>query len=216
MLGEIIEFNADAARCGIDRQLENGKTEEWGTGNFDIRIVDGKQVLKHVAAAVGIIAVSPCNKLFSAKCIQGIRFDNRFRFAEDTLFNFTVAGNIDKMVYHDVDRYHYMDNSSSITNKGINENNFDEHRVMDIIFTMCDEETLPYAVKGDILKSLRTLRQIILSDSYTERFNEIRDRVVKHRKEVRRSNIYSKKTKQRVLLLTVSPSLYKFAIKHFR
>ena len=216
MLGEIIEFNADAARCGTVRELENGETEEWGTGNFNIRVVDGKQVLKDVAEGMGIIAVSPCNKLFSADCVKNVRFDTRFKFAEDVLFNFEAAKNIDKMVYHDVDRYHYMDNSSSMTNKEISENNFDEQRVMDVVFTLCDEETLPYAVKGDILKSFRTLRQIILSGCYTERFDGIRDRIVKHKKEVMSSDIYPSITKQRVRLLSLSPFLYKFAIKHLR
>ena len=40
MLSEIIKYGADAARCGIVRELGNGQTEEWGTGNTDIRIVD--------------------------------------------------------------------------------------------------------------------------------------------------------------------------------
>ena len=142
--------------------------------------------------------------------------DTRFKFAEDTLFNFMVSQNINSIVYHDIDRYHYVDNSTSITNKGINENNFDEHRVMDIIFSLCDSSVLPYAIKGDILKSLRTLRQMILADSYMERFEDIRNRIVKHKSEVRNSRIYSKKTKQRVLLLSASPLLYKFAIKHLR
>ena len=216
MLNEIIEYNADAARCGIVRMCADGKTESWGTDNFNIIITDGKQVLKDVAEGVGILPVSPCNKLFRRDFIGDIRFDTRFGFAEDTLFNFCVAENIKKMVYHDVNRYHYISNSDSVTHKGINENNFDEHRVMDIIISMCDEDTLPHAVKGDVLKSLRTLRQIILAGSYAERFDEIRNRVVKHKKEVYCSSLYSKKTKQRVMLLSLSPLIYKFAINHFR
>ncbi len=216
MLSEIIKYGADAARCGIVRELGNGQTEEWGTGNTDIRIVDSVQLQKDVAEAFGIVPVHLGNKLFKRECINSIRMDTRFKFAEDTLFNFMVSQNINSIVYHDIDRYHYVDNSTSITNKSINENNFDEHRVMDIIFSLCDSSVLPYAIKGDILKSLRTLRQMILADSYMERFDEIRNRIIKHKDEVKLSSIYSKKTKQRVLLLSASPLLYKFAIKHLR
>ncbi len=216
MLSEIIEYGADAARCGIERVSDDGITEDWGTGDYDIRVVDNRQLLADIGEAEGILPVSPCNKLFKKECIGGIRFDTSFRFAEDTLFNFMIAKNIRNMVYHDVNRYHYTFNAGSMTNKGINENNFDEQRVMDIIFTLADEETLPHCIKGDILKSLRTIRQMIEAYKYMERFPKMRERVISHRKEVFSKDIYSKKTRQRVLLLWLSPVAYKFAIKHFR
>lgn len=216
MMSEIIEYGVDAARCGIERVADDGRTEDWGTGNHEVRVVDNKQLLADVGEALGILPVSPCNKLYKASCIGDIRFDTRFKFAEDTLFNFMVAKNIKNMVYHDVNRYHYSFNSGSMTNRGVTENNFDEHRVMDIIFALADEEILPHCIKGDILKSLRTIRQMILADKFMERFNDMRRRVVSHKKEVFTNPIYSKKTRQRVLLLWLSPSMYKFAIKHLR
>lgn len=215
MISQIIEHNADAARCGIIRESDDGTTENWGTGNYDVRVLEGKQVLADVGEAVGIVPVHVGNKLFKTKCIGDIRFDTSYKFAEDTLFNFMVAKNIKKMVYNDVNRYHYMFNESSITNNGINENNFDEHRVMDKIFTLADEDTMPHCVMGDVLKSFRTLRQIIEADLYMERFDEIRNRILAHKKEIFSSSIYSKQTKLRTVLL-LSPSAYRFAIKHLR
>lgn len=216
MLNQIIENNADAARCGVVRELGSSKTEEWGTGNYDVRVVDSKQVLADVGEAVGIVPVHVGNKLFKIKCIGNIRFDTSFKFAEDTLFNFMVAKNIRKMVYNDVDRYHYVDNELSVTSNDINENNFDEHRVMDVIFSLADEEALPHCIKGDVLKSFRTLRQIIESDKYLDRFDEIRNRIISNKQEIFSLPIYSKITKLRTLLLWISPSVYKFAIKHLR
>ena len=216
MLSEIIKYGADAARCGIVRELGNGQTEEWGTGNTDIRIVDSVQLQKDVAEAFGIVPVHLGNKLFKRECINSIRMDTRFKFAEDTLFNFMVSQSINSIVYHDIDRYHYVDNSSSITNKSINENNFDEHRVMDVIFTLSDERTMPYCIKGDVLKSLRTIRQMIEANKYMERFGAMRKRVVSHKKDIFSLPIYSTKTRLRVLLLWIFPIGYKFAIKHFR
>lgn len=216
MLNEIIEYNADAARCGVVRESDDGTTEDWGTGNYDIRTVDKKQLLADIGEAVGIVPVSPCNKVFKKNCIKDIRFNTNFVYAEDTLFNFEAAKNINKMVYHDVNRYHYTFNKSSVTNKGINENNFDEHRVMDLIFNMADSQTLPHCVKGDVLKSFRTIRQMILADEYMERFNSMRKRIISNKKEIFSLPIYSRLTKLRTLLLWLSPGLYKFAIKHFR
>ena len=216
MLGEIIEYEADAARCGIIREADDGTTEDWGTGNYDVRVVNNKALLADIGEAEGILPVSPCNKLFKTSCIGDIRFDTKYKFAEDTLFNFMVAKNIKTMVYHDVNRYHYISNLTSITHKDINENNFDEHRVMDVIFSIADEDTLPHCVKGDVLKSFRTIRQMILAKKYMERFKPMRKRIVSHRKEIFNNPIYSKKTRQRTLLLWLCPEGYKFAIKHLR
>ncbi len=216
MLSEIVEYGADAARCGIVREADDGSTEDWGTGNYDVRIVDNKQLLADVGEGFGILPVSPCNKLFRRECIGSIRFDTKFKFAEDTLFNFMAAKNIKKTVYHDVNRYHYIFNQSSITNKEINENNFDEHRVMDIIFSLADDETLPHCIKGDVLKSFRTIRQMILADKYMERFSDMRARILSHKSEIFKLPIYSKLTKLRTLLLWLFPKGYKFAIKYLR
>jgi glycosyltransferase involved in cell wall biosynthesis len=216
MLGEILQNDADSARCGIVRQADDGSTEDWGTANYDIKVVDNKQLLADVGEGFGILPVSPCNKLFKKECIGDIRFDTRFKFSEDTLFNFMVAKNIRKMVYHDVNRYHYTYNTNSMTSNEINENNFDEHRVMDLIFLLADDDTLPYCIKGDVLKSFRTLRQMILANKYMDRFNHMRNRILSHKKEIFSQPIYSKQTKLRTLLLLISPSGYKFAIKHIR
>lgn len=216
MLSELIENDADAVRCGIERVADDGTTEDWGTGNYDIRTVDNKQLLKDIGEGFGILPVSPCNKIFKKDCIGNIRFNTDFKFAEDTLFNFMVAKNISKMVYHDVNRYHYSFNTNSITNNDISENNFDEHRVMDVIFSLADDETLPYCIKGDVLKSLRTIKQIILSNKYTERFSTIRKRIISNRRDIFTLPIYSRLTKLRVLLLWIAPSIYKLLIKKFR
>ena len=215
MLNDIKQNNVDAARCGIDRVFENGTVDDWGSGDTTVLVVDQKQLLKDIGAAEGILPVSPCNKLFKRECIGNIRFDTRFNFAEDTLFNFMVAQNIHKMVYHDVNYYHYTNNSDSMTNKGINENNFDEHRVMDVVFGLADDETMPYCVKGDVLKSFRTLRQIAESGCYIERFNDIRKRIIENRKAILHSDIYSIATKAKTVLLSISPILYRFIVKNY-
>lgn len=217
MLNDILENDADAARCGMVRNFEDGRIENWGgSENKKPYIVDKKKLLCDIGEGVGILPASPCNKLFKKSCIGNTRFDTKYKFAEDTLFNFMVAQSINTMVYHDVFRYHYIFNESSITNKGINENNFDEHRVMDAIMLIAQEDVFPHCVKGDVLKSLKTIRQMILANQYMDRFSAMRKRVLSHRREILKSSLYSKQTKLRVLLLWLSPLGYKFAIKHIR
>lgn len=215
MLGEIMSYNADAARCAIVREYDNGYKEDWGDKNSQLRLVDNKQLLRDVAEAIGILPVSPCNKIFSKKCIGDIRFDTRFRYAEDTLFNFEVAKNIKSIVYHDISRYHYINNSDSASHKEFDEARFDEHRVMDIIFSISDSCILPYCIKGDILKSFRTIKQMLVAGGYNDRYIEMRNRIVSHKKEIFKSGIYSKETKFKTLLIWLLPNFYKVIIKQY-
>lgn len=215
MLDQLEQNNADAVRCAIVRESSNGYKEDWGEENAQIKIVDNHQLLCDVGEAVGFLSIHCCNKLFKRACIENIRFDTAFKYAEDTLFNFQAAKNINKMVYHDVARYHYINNTTSLSHQKFDENRFDEHRVMDVIFDLSDDTVLPYCVKGDVLKSFRTIKEMLVSGNHTDRFNEIRQRIITHKNEIFKSGIYSKATKLKTAFLYLFPNIYKFVIKKY-
>jgi len=215
MLGHIITYGADAASCGMVRENKNAPDEPWGSADAEIELVDNKTLLKKVGQAIGILPVSPCNKLFSRAVIGDIRFDTRFKYAEDVLFNYYVSKNIKKMATQDVPRYHYVSNAMSASHKKFDAQRFDEHRVMDIILADAaeDAELLPYCIQGDVLKSLRTIKEMLASDSETIKFNEIRSRILSNKKVIFKSGIFSKATKLKTIFLWLAPHLYKFFIK---
>ena len=215
LLREIVENGADAARCAIIRESANGYKEEWGNADSPLKCVDHEQLCCDIGNANGILPVSPCNKLFKKKCIAGVRFNTSFKYAEDVLFNFEVAQNIETMIYHDVCRYHYVNNSDSASHMKFNENRFDEHRVMDIIFELAKDspKVLSYCVKGDVAKSFRTIKRMCVSGSCMERFEEIRQRILSHKREIFKSGLYSRATKIKTAFLFVFPRLYKLFIR---
>ena len=65
MLSHIIQYDADAASCGMVRENENAPDEEWGSADAEIEIVDNIELLKRVGQASGILPVHVGNKLFS-------------------------------------------------------------------------------------------------------------------------------------------------------
>lgn len=215
MLGQIMEYRADMVSCGIVRESPNGFKEIWDSYDAPVEIRNNTQLLKLVGEAAGILPVSPCNKLFRAETVQGVRYNERFKYAEDTLFNFEAAKNIKKAVIQNVPRYHYVSNADSASHQVFNRDRFDEHKVMDIIFDLAKEnkDVLLYCVKGDILKSFRTIREMCTFDACTENFKSIRLRIVNHKSEIFKSGIYSKATKLKTLFLWFFPDIYKFAIK---
>lgn len=213
MLNELIDNQADAVRCGIVRESENGYIEKWGNEN-DQFLVDNKKLLCDIGEAIGILPVSPCNKLFKKSVINEIRFDTRFKYAEDTLFNFFVAKNINRMMYHDVCRYHYINNSDSASHRMFDKARLDEHKVMDIIFANADGEVLEHCVKGDIIKSFTTIKQMMVSENYTEYFDNIRLRIIKNKNVILHSALYSNVVKAKTIIIWLLPGLYKLVIKN--
>lgn len=211
LLGEIVTEKADIVSCGMVRESVNGYKEVWGDEEY--RCIDREDLLKSVGTASGILPVHTGNKLYKRETVGNIRFNTSFRYAEDTLFNFEVALNCKKAVIHNAVRYHYTNNDASASHRTFDEARFDEHRAMDIIFTLSDEKIMPYCIAGDVYKSFRTIKEMCVSSNHTDRFNEIRKRIVSHRKEIFKSDIYSTATRLKTLLLWLFPDIYKLVIK---
>lgn len=211
MLNQIIDHDADASACGIVREQLDGTREVWGSDKADLIVLDNDKLLKMVGEAIGMLPVSCCNKMFSRKVISDIRFDKTFKFAEDVLFNYMVAENISKMVIQDLPRYHYIDNSASVTNRAFDSVRFDEHKVMDIILKRSENNpgVYAYCVKGDVLKAFRTIKDMMAAGNETDKFNEIRERIVSNKKAILFSGIYSKATKLKTLFILLFPDIYK-------
>ena len=215
MYAEICEHNADAASCGMVRESKNGYKEEWGSADSPVECVDTLSWLKAVGEANGILPVHTGNKLYSAEILKNVRFNTNFKYAEDTLFNFEAARNMRKIVIHNVARYHYTNNETSASNKAFSEARFDEHRVMDIIFgyAKSNSELMPYCVKGDVMKSFRTIKQMFVSSSCTEYYPQIRKRIIEHKSEIFKSNLYARSAKLRTLILWLVPRTYSHIMK---
>ena len=215
LLKLILTHRADAARCGAVRESTNGQKELWGEMHPQVKIVYKKQLLCDVVEANGFLPVCLWNKLYSANVIANVRFDVRFRYAEDVLFSFNVSKNLHSMVYYDKPFYHYINNSDSLSHCDFDIYRFDEHRVDDILLqeTQDDVELYRYCVKGDVMKSFRTLKEMSTNPVFKNRFGEIRKRIMDHKFEILKDSIYSKAAKLKTLVLWLCPPLYKLLIK---
>ncbi len=212
LYGLITEYKTDAAACAILRESSNGYIEDWSDGS--LHLFDNTELLQWVGTAEGLIPVHLGNKLFSVACINGIRFQN-FKYAEDVLFNFQVSLKIKSLIFKSDPFYHYNNNYESISHVEFNEARFDEHKVMDIIFDLVKDkpDVLSFCIKGDVLKSFRTIKEMCTSGKCLNRFSLIRDRIISHKNEIFKSGLYSKATKLKTLLLLLLPEIYKRIIK---
>lgn len=211
MLGHIVQYGADAASCGIVRENVNKPNEPWGSNDAEIEIYNNENLLKLVGRAFGILPVSICNKLFSRKSVSDIRFDTRFKYAEDLLFNYFTAKNTDKMVIQNALRYHYVSRSDSAMHCEFDSSRFDDQKVMDIILNDAsdNEEVCKYCVQGDVLRAFRTIKEMMTSGNETNKFNEIRNRILSYKSDIFTSGLYSKATKFKTVFLWLAPDVYK-------
>lgn len=217
LYNEIMDHHADAASCGMVRESKNGYKEVWGDENSAAETVCGSEWLKTVGEANGILPVHTGNKLYAKRVLSHIRFDTSFKYAEDTLFNFEAAKNIKKIVVHNVPRYHYTNNETSASNKTFSESRFDEHKVMDIIFEYArgNDDLMKYCVKGDVMKSFRTIKQMFVSGKHTEYYGQIRGRILRYKYDILKSGMYGRTVKLRTLILWLAPKLYSIIIKQY-
>ena len=215
LLDNLVSTGADISRCGMVREDDGGYKEVWGDENAEAFTMNQIQGIQSVGAAEGILPVSPCNKLFKMSQVLDIRFDTSLVYAEDTLFNYEAMKKAQKIVCQDKPMYHYIRNGESASHKNFNTARFDEHKVTDIIMSreIGNPETYPYCVKGDVLKTFRTIKQMMVADTETDKFNEMRMRVVSHRKEIFSSGLYSKASILKTVFLWLCPSLYKIFIE---
>ena len=215
LLNNLVFTGADISRCGMVREDDGGYKEIWGDENSEVFTMNQIQGIQSVGAAEGILPVSPCNKLFKMSQVLDIRFDTSLVYAEDTLFNYEAMKKAQKIVCQDKPKYHYIRNGESASHKNFNTARFDEHKVTDIIMSreMSNPETYPYCVKGDVLKTFRTIKQMMVADTETDKFDEMRMRIVNHRREIFSSGLYSKASILKTVFLWLCPSLYKIFIE---
>ncbi|MCD7872604.1 MAG: glycosyltransferase [Clostridiales bacterium] len=213
LMGLIFKYSADAAQCGIKEGNTAENEENSETDAEDFQILKKEDFVRLVGEANGLFPVSVCNKIYKKSVVENVRFNETLKYAEDTLFNFEAALNINKIAVWNLGKYHYRNNISSVSHESFSRERFDEHRVMDMIFSIAPDYSMPWCVKGDIMKCFRTIRQMEASGSCTEKFPEIRGRIVRNKKQVFCSGLYSIPAKLKTLLLWLFPGLYKFIIK---
>ena len=216
LLKNLIEFNADISRCGIVR-ITGDIREPWSIYK-EPTVRNNTEGICDVGEANGILPVSPCNKIYKRSIVENLRFDTSFKYAEDTLYNYYAAKNARRTVCFDLTKYHYISNPDSASHRNFSEDRFSEHIVCDIIMNeeKNNPKTYPYCQKGDIMKAFRTIKEMTLSGNDFGKFGEIRKRIVKNRKIILKSGLYSRTAKLKTLLLWLAPNVYRLYVKKTR
>ena len=206
LYGIITEYNDDIAVCGF--QINNGARD-----GQDVCRISLADALKNIALGdykYGVL----WNKLYKREIINGIEMPH-FACSEDLVFNYYSFKNAKIIAESDLELYHYFQNENSTVHGKFGIGAFDAVYAKEIIIDgeKDNSEIRPYAVKGHINSLFVVLSGCIQNDMFPKERDELIKKIVGYKKEILKSNMYSKSDKAKTLLLSFSPSLYSKLIK---
>ena len=205
LLNSAIKHNVDVVSCGFYYEYLDRET---------VIIKSNAQVLTDDIVKMYILdKIRPevCSKLYSKKCIGGLRFDVSNRYAEDVPFNYYVMKNAETYASTGTEKYHYLQNSgNSLTTAFITDARANSYKVFEKILLDNKEnpELYPAALWRFTVAVLAILSRVMrdrqIADKY---YYEIVNAVLKYKKSIFRNSLISTRHKLIVLGLSVSPKL---------
>lgn len=128
-----------------------------------------------------------CFKLFKKTVINSIRFSTEFKIAEDMLFFLDCAKNNTKLKIISNPLYYYFQRQSSVMNRPFHNGAFDELKVVEMLKRICNNKKLINAYNSFYFPKLILVSQkIINTGKFSDRFDEIRKKILENRIDILR------------------------------
>ena len=208
-----LENDADVSRCGFYFDYSDGRDVSQFT-DCSIKFLDKTEAI--IDLATSGFGGTAWNKLYKKDIIKTHLYDKSDGCSEDIMHNFRVYQDVSKIVFCDEPKYHYVLRKNSITNNTFGHGAFDIIRAKKKIIDYAKDfsEIMPYAVKGYIISAYIVLSGCIQNNAFKDDKNKLIKSILKYKKEIYTSSLYSKSYKIRTFILSVSPKFYSFLIKN--
>ena len=213
LLNLAVEYSADVSRCSFYTYNNGTDTKDLSDDTIVLKdreerfidLIDGG----HLSGVVW-------NKLYKTELVKEHLFDKQDGCSEDILFNYRLYKYVNKSVFCNVPKYHYCVNENSITNYAFDYGAFAIIRARRIMMDEFKDNPAiyPYTVKWFVRSSFIVLSGCIKSGNCLDRYNELRDEILKYKSVIIFGKGFSLNHKLRTIILGVSPKLYNFLIKH--
>ncbi len=205
LLSLMKESNADIAIC--DFQINDEQR-----GVCKKRVIDSKSALKLVVTGNYKFGVL-WNKLYKMSIIKDVAIPN-LKLSEDLLFNYFVMKKANCISEISLKLYHYFQNSESSVHMDFGISNIDAVKAREIIINDTTEgELFKYAVKGYLLSCFVFIDGIILNNKCKVYYSKLRKEIMKYRKYVFLSPIFSNNDRIKILIFWLFPYIYYLIIK---
>ena len=203
---------ADVVRCGYFESYETDEPDHP---------IGKSQCLCHSPAEQiidlmndGYLSGVVWNKLYRRSAVAEVCYDPADGCSEDIMYNFRVLSKTQKVVYGDKPLYHYAVRSDSITNDVFKPEAFSIIRAKHIIMEAHkdDAQVRSYCLKGYLNSTMIVMNNMLSSGQCLEYYPGLRAEILKYKWTVWRSSLYGLRDKAKMLLLALSPKLYRKAV----
>ncbi|MBR5553537.1 MAG: glycosyltransferase family 2 protein [Clostridia bacterium] len=213
MLKNIIEHDADLVVCGLWVHHSNGNIDKIGLGNGVETLSQNEFLCKLVSMQDG--TGYAWNKLYNRKTLGKLQFLTSDGCSEDIRFNYRFTKNATKIIYIHELKYHYERREGAIT-KG--EFCYNAFSIVDATRSFVEGEkdnatAYPYCIKGFTNSAYTVLSGVITNKKCEDRFDGLVKEILSYRKDILFGKLHNFKDKIRVIILSISPSLYKHIIR---
>lgn len=203
-----LQTNADIVRCGYYE--ENGTQQLAFSSTAQTHCPDQNTLVVDLMND-GLLSGALWNKLYRRTALGATRFRNGY--SEDVLFNYLLLAKEPKVVYISEVYYHYRVNNGSVTNSVFRPTAFSIIEVKKQILEDHQGEVIAAdCLKGYLNSAMIVMNNMLSSGQCLEYYPGLRAEILKYKWTVWCSSLYGVRDKAKMLLLALSPTLYKEAV----
>lgn len=213
LLDLAIENDADVARCGFFVNPQDGD-EYTEFSDFSKKLPNKDELI--IDLTTSGLSGTAWNKLYKRDIIKSHLYDKADGCSEDIMHNFRVYKDGCKVVFCDVPKYHYViREESTINTQQFGVGAFDIIRAKQKILDYAQDkpELLSFATKGFIKSAFIVLSGCIQHNAFTEQKVLLRKEMLKYKKTMLFSKLYSRTDKLKIIVLSISLRLYEQLLK---
>lgn len=149
------------------------------------------------------------NKLYKRSVVEGIEMP-QLKCSQDLPYNYFAFKKATKIVISDEQLYFYRNRNTSTTKSNFKFGAFDAIKAKEIILSNEEKNPmlLPYAIKGFVNSNFVVLSGVISNNMFMDKFDDLRNSILKFKKEIFFSKQYLIYDKVKTLILWLFPKLF--------
>lgn len=199
------ENDADISMC--DYYESDTETDDVGNASSKTELVDYGTAMKNVCMGEYLYGVL-WNKIYKTELVKGIIMPS-LRCSQDLPYNYFAFKRAKTIVFSNEKQYFYRVRETSTTKSKFGYGALDAVKAHEIILeNEKNDEYEAYAVKSYINSCFTALSGIISNQSCLDKYDEVRDKILHYKKLVLSSDLYCKRDKLKITVLSVSPKMY--------
>ena len=206
----MINNNADIVICNHIKIKENENNNATIIDNYNEEIITKEETYRRMNLGINI-GMAVWSKLYKTDIFKNNKFLNN-KLYEDIFIINDIIESTNKIVVTNYNGYYYLLRNNSITNSPMDYKHLDlinatkKYKDYMIKYYSNISES---SIRRYVLANYLIYRKAIQNKLYKKEYKEIRKEILKYKKNILKSNLYSTKIKLQTIILLFGNNIYK-------